>query len=612
MLLAVYTYAAEMSDLPPVKPIISCSQLGQVDISHAVGANVSLKTEELDTPKGKYCRVMGNIDPAIGFEADLPVEHWTQRFAQTGCGAYCGSIRANINQAGSCGPALNGELVVAGNDLGHQGGMGGPGASGQPEGAFGADPQKRIDFAYRANHVTAVASKALIQAFYGQPQKYAYFVGCSDGGREALIEAERFPNDFDGIAAGAPVAIINVHNSPFHSWTSAANKRADGSTILYRERLGILQSAVAAHCPTLSGIDDGILASPFACKFDPGWVQCKAGIADTSACLTAEEVAVVKKIYEGPQDASGKLFEISGFPVGSEKQWNLPGKTAGRPGGPVGGGRGGAGGMAGGSIKYLLLPTVSPDSPEEIMAKFTFTQEWFDRVREMGYLYNAANTNLRPFADHGGKLIVWHGGADTSVPPAISVAYYQGVQKELGEKRTDAFMRFFLLPGVGHCGGGDGPSQLDILTPLMAWTEQKHAPEKIVVGKTAGGSGMGPGPNMVAGGQIVNAGQDAPGRRGEAGGRGGPGEGRGPGGSRYPYSSPASATVYTRPVHPYPMVARYLGKGDPNDAANYEPVKAPVKTPMTFTTEATKLIGPNNQKLYRVEDSRLVEDKGNK
>ena len=214
LLLAVYTYAAEMSDLPPVKPIISCSQLGQVDISHAVGANVSPEvTEELDTPKGKYCRVMGNIDPAIGFEADLPVEHWTQRFAQTGCGAYCGSIRANINQAGSCGPALNGELVVAGNDLGHQGGMGGPGASGQPEGAFGADPQKRIDFAYRANHVTAVASKALIQAFYGQPQKYAYFVGCSDGGREALIEAERFPNDFDGIAAGAPVAIINVRDS---------------------------------------------------------------------------------------------------------------------------------------------------------------------------------------------------------------------------------------------------------------------------------------------------------------------------------------------------------------------------------------------------------------
>jgi len=412
-----------------------------------------------------------------------------QRFAQAGWGAYCGNIRASINQAGTCAPALNGDLVVASNDLGHQGGMGGPGASGQPEGAFGADPQKRIDFAYRANYVTALASKALIQAFYGQPQKYAYFVGCSDGGREALIEAQRFPNDFDGIAAGAPVAIINVHNSLFHSWTSAANKRADGSTILYRERVGILQSAVAAHCPTLSGIDDGILANPLACKFDPGWVQCDAGNADTSACLTAEEVAVVKKIYDGPQDASGRLFEISGLPLGSEKQWNLPGRTPGGPGGPGGGGRGG-GGMAGGSIKYLLLPTVSPDSAEEIMAKFTFTQEWFDRVREIGYLYNAANTNLRAFADHGGSLIVWHGGADTSVPPAISVAYYQGVQKELGEKQTDTFIRFFLLPGVGHCGGGDGPSQLDVLTPLIAWTEQKHAPEKIVVGKPSGGSGM--------------------------------------------------------------------------------------------------------------------------
>jgi feruloyl esterase len=608
--------AADNLDLPVVKPVMSCDQLGKVDVSQAVGAKTTLKVEELETPKGKYCKVTGNIDPTIGFEVDLPMEHWTQRFAETGCGAYCGNIRTSLSQAGTCTPALNGDLVVAGDDMGHQGGMTGPGASASnPEGAFGADPQKRIDFAYRANHVTALASKALINAYYGQPQKFSYFVGCSDGGREALTEAERFPTDFDGVAAGAPVAIINVHNSFFHSWSGAANRRADGSSILYREKLSILTDAIAKHCPTLSGVNDGVLDSPFACKFDPAWVQCKADASDTSKCLTAEEVGVVQKIYEGPQDASGKKFEISGLPVGSEKQWMLPSKNQTSQGGP------GGGGMSGGSIKYLLLPEVAAESATEIAAQFTFSQEWFDKVRPMGYLYDAANTNLRPFEEHGGKLILWHGGADTSVPPAISLAYYQGVQKELGEKLTDSFLRYFLLPGVGHCGNGDGPSQIDVLTPLMAWTELKRPPEKIVVGKTAGGGGgMGPGPNIVAGGQIVNGGPGAPNAAGGPGGPGGPTAAGGPGapaglqgpggfGSKFPYPMPASPTVYTRPIYPYPFIAHYTGKGDSTDAANYEPVKAPVSVPMAFTTEATKLIGPNNQKFYHVEDGKLVEEK---
>ncbi len=566
--------AADYQNLPVVKPVVSCDQLAKADLRQAVDVPVTIKSAtELDTEKGKYCKVSGTIAPAVGFEIDLPMEHWTQRYVEGGCGGMCGSVRANVGNAGSCVPALNGEFVVAGDDMGHSGGIGGPGGGGAM-GSFGADPDARIDFAYRANHETTLAAKALIAIFYGQPQKYSYFVGCSDGGREALAEAERYPNDFDGISAGAPVLLINLHNSFFHGWEGAINKRADGSPILLRSRMSMVHDAVLAHCPTLSGVEDGLLENPFGCKFDPAWVQCKAETTETSKCLTAEETAVLKKYYEGPSDARGHYFTISGYALGSELQWGLPNSATAAQRGP-------GGGMASGNIKYLMLPTVLSD---EELARFSFSEEWFNKVSELGApLYNAGNTNLRPFEEHGGKLIVWHGLADDSVPPAMSVAFYQGVQKQLGDKLTDSFMRLFLIPGVGHCGGGEGFPQIDLLSPLMAWTEMKQAPQMIVAGKTASRQ-MGPG------------------------GPGGPGGGQ----ASRPYAQPAQLTIATRPVYPYPYVARYKGTGDTTDAANYVPAKAPEASPLVFDTEAAKLIGPDNLKFYHVENGRLVADPAGK
>lgn len=593
-------HAADYQGLSVVKPVISCDQLAKIELSQAAGAGVTIKSAVVtDTPKGQFCKITGTIDPAIGFEVDLPLAHWTQRYLEGGCGGMCGMVHVNVERAGSCMPALNGEFAVASDDMGHSGGMG-SGADGN----FGANPQKRIDFAYRANHETTLVAKALIKSFYGQPQKYSYFVGCSDGGREALAEAERYPNDFDGISAGAPVALINLHNSFFHAWEGVINKRADGSNILLRDRLNILHDAVLAHCSTLSGVQDGLLEDPIGCKFDPAWVQCKAGETDTSKCLTAEETTVAKKFYEGPYDSQGHYLEISGNPLGSELTWNLPNSATSPAGGP-------GGGMAGGNIKYLLLPAVLSD---EELAKFTYNEEWFGKVSELGApLYDAANTNLKPFEEHGGKLIVWHGLIDTSQPPATSVAYYQGVQKELGEKVTDSFLRLFLIPGVGHCGGGNGFPQIDTLGPLMAWTELHKAPEEIVAGRTAGGNQMGPGgPGM--------GGPGGPGGPGGQAGPGGPGQGqpgaqgRGPGGPgggalpSTPYAQPAQTTIATRPVYPYPYVAKYKGTGDTKDAANYEPVKIPYTLPVVFNTEALKLIGPNNQKFYHVENGKLVAD----
>lgn len=611
--------AEDYLNLPVVKPVVSCDQLGSADLSKAVGKAVTVKSATVtDTPKGKFCKVTGTIAPAVNFEADLPMEHWTQRLAQGGCGAYCGNVRATIERAGTCMPALNGEFAVAGDDMGHQGAAGGPGAgpSATPDSIFGTDPDKRLDFAYRANHETTLVTKALIKIFYGQPQKFAYFLGCSDGGREALVEAQRYPNDFDGISAGAPVAIINVHNSFFHGWDAAVNKRADGSYILLRPRLSILHAAVLAHCPTLSGVQDGLLENPFGCKFDRAWVECPAGATDTSNCFTPEEAAVAQKLYQGPGDGQGHLFEISGFALGTEMSWNLP--AAQRTNGSGGPGGGGGGGMTTNSIKYLLLPSVASDQD---VSGFRYDQEWFHKVGEMGApLYNAANTDLKPFESHGGKLIMWHGLADTSVPPVISVAYYQGVQKEMGDKTTDSFLRLFLVPGVGHCGGGDGFPQIDTLSPLMAWTELHRAPTEIIASKISnqpqtfgapGGAGQG--------GQAPRAGaqaQGGPATAGRAQGPGGPGA---PGGAQAqgggdgwfspkPYAEPDKPALASRPVYAYPYVARYTGKGDPKEAANYEPVKVPEKLPLVFETEATTLIGPDNQKFYRVEGDRLVAD----
>ncbi len=160
----------------------------------------------------------------------------------------------------------------------------------------------------------------------------------------ALAEAERYPNDFDGISAGAPVLALSMNNSFFHGWEGVINKRADGSPILLRSRISLIHDAVVAHCSTLSGVQDGLLEDPFGCKFDPAWVQCAAGASDTSKCLTAEETAVLQKYYDGPTDAQGRRFTFNGYVLGSELQWGLP------TGAPAQGG--GMGGMAGGNIRY--------------------------------------------------------------------------------------------------------------------------------------------------------------------------------------------------------------------------------------------------------------------
>jgi feruloyl esterase len=543
------TRAVDRIDLAVIRPVMTCDQLGKADLGTVDGRRVTLQSAVvMDTPKGPYCKVGGSVDELAVFEVSLPLEHWTQRLVQM---ASNSSVIAN---AGSCAPALNGEMVVVFNNM-------------APGGRGSAPPvtslQKRLDAA-RNNpaHITVQAAKAMIRIFYGQPQRFAYFMGCSAGGGQALGEVQRFPEDFDGVSAGSPLMISTVHNIFFHPWESYINKRADGSRILASSRMPLLHKAVMEHCAARAGELDGVLLQPTACKFDPAWVACGAGTADTSKCLTAEEVSVVEKLYDGPGDGRGHHFEIAGFSMGSELRWGL--STADHVANPEAG--------IGPRLKAALAPPDSDKSPEELQREFDYTQEWFDKILVLAPMFDSTNTNIRPFQQRGGKLILWNGAEDLTIQPEISVAYYQGVQKELGITRTDAFMRLFMIPGYGHCGGGEIPFQFDILTPLMAWTELHRAPTIILAGKGAEG----------ASGSSDFA--------------------------RYPLAAPDQRNQFTRPIYPYPYMARYSGKGDPKHAANYKSVKSAAPVPQKFDTEVTTLIAPNNKKFYHVENGRPVPD----
>ena len=231
--------------------------------------------------------------------------------------------------------------------------------------------------------------------------------------------------------------------------------------------------------------------------------------------------------------------------------------------------------MANANTKYLLMPTVLTDKE---LAKFAYTEEWFYKVNEIGApLYDAANTNLRPFQERGGKLIVWHGLEDNSVEPQTSVFFYQGVQKEMGEKFTDSFMRLFMIPGVGHCGGGEGFPQVDVLTPLMTWTEMKKAPEDADRRQDGQHSGW---PRWSRRRQQALSG----------------------GGSGHRCHAPGLSVA---------LRCQVQGNGDPKDAASFEPAKVPETLPIDFHTEASKLLGPGHQ-VFHVANGKLVAESKNR
>ncbi|WP_122859283.1 tannase/feruloyl esterase family alpha/beta hydrolase [Pseudomonas viridiflava] len=455
--------ADNLAQLPVVTPVTACAALTQTDLSDIGGSGSRVVSASESSRDGvAVCAVEGLLAPQIGFKLELPTTTWAQRYLQVGCGGFCGHSDSRPGVADSCKPLKTGAFAVASTDMGHK----------TIDTTFGDDPQKRADFTHRGVRLTALASKKLIQTFYGRKAEYAYFTGCSDGGREALIEAQRYPEDFNGIIAGAAALNFQVQKVLFHGWVARANTGPDGKPIILASHLPILHKAVLAQCDVLDGQIDGLISDPRLCRFDPSVVQCKVS-ADNAKCLTAPEVEAARRIYDGPKDpASGERLIVGGPQPGSELAWAglfVP-VSADQP--IV------SQQIAEQSIRSLVFETNPPEDFK--LADLRFDKSTFERLRPLHALYDATNPDLAPFASRGGKLILWHGWADPQVSPLNTLAYHEAVEAHMGKARTESFTRLYMLPGVYHCGRGEGPSEVDLLTPIMAWVEKGQAPGAIV------------------------------------------------------------------------------------------------------------------------------------
>ncbi|GAA0447593.1 feruloyl esterase [Paractinoplanes deccanensis] len=483
------------ADLRALTPRIDCAAVRGVDLSRATDAPVTIASATVVTAgtPAPYCEVRGTIAPADTFVVRLPTEGWTQRYVQTGCGGLCGNATINYGQAAGCEPVTDGAVASATTDMGHQG---------RNDGSWAANnPQAQIDFAYRGVHVTAQTAKALIKAFYGKAPRYSYFTGCSDGGREALMAAQRYPDDFDGIAAGAPASNMAVQNTFHHAWNVLANKDANGNYILLANKLPLVHTAVLAACDTIDGLRDGLIDDPRLCRFNPSTLTCKAG-QDPSTCLSAAEAAVVRKLHDGAVTSSGARLEpYISHEWGSELEWTLfipaaQGQTVASEN------------FALSYLRYLAQPNNPRPTYQLSDLRLTVESFWKTVMPSSSYMA-ALDPDLNAFKRGGGKLILWHGWNDQHISPQGTLIYYDALRRSVGN--ADSFAKLYLFPGMAHCGGGEGPNSFDVLTPVMSWVETGKQPGRIV----------------------------------------------------------ATSAARTRPVFPYPAVARYDGTGSTDDASNF-------------------------------------------
>jgi feruloyl esterase len=452
LLAAAPSHAATTT--PPDDAASRCVALAKADFTRIQDAPTRIAASELAPASGAdpaYCKVTGEIEPHVGVELRLPAGDWNGKFVEVGCGGWCGMI---FRQA--CTPALRRGYACIATDTGHKG---------TPVDVKWAqdDLPAQIDFGYRGIHVAAVAGKAIAAAYYGHPPGRAYFVGCSTGGYEGVMAAQRFPWDFDGIVAGAPD--IDQTQANFRAlWFARAKRNASGAILLGGKELTLLHDAALALCDLDDGVKDGIIGDPLACRFRPESLQCKPGQA--SGCLTPAQVEAARKIYSGPTDAQGRPTSTGSFLIGSELGWKdewpldslvdyfrygYPGFTTG---------------------------------PGYKATDFDFDRD-YKRFGLAAY-YDNSNPDLRRFKAAGGKLIVYHGGTDTIDPPMPVIDYYETTLRTMGgRKATEDFFRLFLIPGMNHCMGGAGALTVDWLAVIEEWVERGKAPFG-VVGEHAG------------------------------------------------------------------------------------------------------------------------------
>ena len=405
-----------------------------------------------------FCRVMAIAKPTddseIRFEVWLPESDWNGKFEGTGNGGWLGAIIYSALADG-----LSRGYAVANTDTGH--------ASGVMDASWAlGHPEKVIDFAYRAVHEMTVEGKAMVAAYYGKKPSQSYWVGCSSGGKQGLKEAQKFPEDFNGIVAGAP-ANYWTHLTAATVWTGLLPLKTPASAIP-KEKFPLIHKAALDACDALDGIKDGVIDDPKKCHFDPKVLQCKA--ADAPDCLTEAQVETATKLY-GPATTAHSVQFFPGLEPGSELGWGflIGGPEPSRIGSDY--------------FTYIIHkdPHWNPRTMD--FDKGVPQADVFDHGT-----ISAIDPDLAKFKAHGGKLIMYHGWADALIAPQNSINYYSSVETAMGGTgKTNDFLRLFMAPGMGHCFGGDGPSSFDALRALETWVEQGKAPEEIVASHITNG-----------------------------------------------------------------------------------------------------------------------------
>jgi len=466
----------------------SCADLGRLRLDHVTITQTESRSagpveqsfgRPLDVPA--HCRVAAVLAPTsdshIEMELWLP-DQWNGKFLAVGNGGWAGSISFSAMAQG-----LQAGYAVASNDTGHQGGS--------AEFAVG-HPEKVVDFAWRAMHEMTLRSKQMIETFYSRSPRLSYYQGCSTGGRQGMMEAQRYPDDFDGIIAGAPVNnVLALNATQFQSMKTLIENRA---LALPPEKVQLLHDAVLAACEANDGVEDGFLNDPLACGFEPKSLQCPSG--DGASCLTADQVRAAENVYAPVLSRNGNTI-YPGHAKGFELGWRIPAADAE----PT-------------SLQTDATRYIAYEDPDWDWREFDLEHDLALVRDKAGYL-EAVDPDLSEFKARGGKILFYHGWNDPGPAPTNTIGYVKAVQSALGGDQQD-WMRLFMMPGMGHCSGGIGPDQADFLGALETWVEDDVAPDSIVASRVRQGT-----------------------------------------------------VEMTRPLCPWPAVAVWDRRGDPNAAASF-------------------------------------------
>jgi feruloyl esterase len=498
---------------PEDDDLAQCRVLATADFAATQDAPTQVteaKWVEATGEQPAHCSVQGYVWPQIRFAMKLPVgAQWNRKFFHAGMGGIGGGPLL----LGLCDDPLRRGYACITSDKGPTGGG---------LGSYN-DLQSQVDLGIRSGHVVTLAGKAITQRNYEERPRYSYYWGCSGGGLQAMVEAQYFPWDFDGIIASDFEGGKRHFFRAAIAWNELAIYDSDGTPLFSADDLDLLHQAALARCDLDDGVKDGVIGNPPACDVDPGVLACKRG--QTVGCLSDKQIAAARKVYSGPVTSSGERWQPGRTMPGAEKNSALGFQVARDFG-----------------TDYFRYMAFNPDpGPTWQLEDLDFDVD-YKRMGVMSALQvGNLSPDLRRFKAAGGKLIITQSWTDSGAPTALNtVDYYEMVERIMGGRRaTQEFTRLFMMPGREHCGGGPGANAFDMISSLEAWVERGEAPD-MMIGAHESSSGV-------------------------------------PYYHQYGRMPEAADIKFTRPVYPYPLRAVYQGTGDPNDWRNWKSVEAPVQ-----------------------------------